>query len=1555
MRDGVPEPECTLRAAIQTTNKMDVTTPTIIFDVPGVQGIPVINVETALPTIVKPVIIDGTTQEAKLVQLRGPGRGGNVIGLHITSGGSTIRGLELTDFSNGGILIQNGGANHIVGNGIGVIEDETRSGIIGTDGIRIENSAGNFIGGGNPADRNLIGNALNAAVRITGEGSSQNMIQNNLIGISKSGSLSRTNGDGVIITGSSNNIIADNVISGSSVRGVSNHNVGVGLIGIPGNANATSGNVIRGNRIGTNAAGTRFIANSTDGVRIFDAANNTIGGTIIADRNVISGNDGAGIQIRGFANPEDVTGNKILNNFIGPHADGLKTMGNSGAGVKIISSDGNVIGTRGSGNVISFNFPGVLIANSSHTKVQGNLIGTNKDGVCGTPIGQGQACDFGNGRGIMIVEDEGFIGGAPDNNLIGSEDHLEGNVIAFSNAQGVLVNSGVKNSILGNVFFGNLGPQIDLTLDKADGDDINANDNLDVDPVAGQPGPNGLQNFPFADEVAPQRTRVALHSKPNTQYRIELLSFDLNTGSFVHATNGTTDALGNFELIIDLSLPIPTNHCLSATATDPEGNTSEMVACGPRLKLSTSFLPNFPLDVQSGGNQFKMTMFAFFPKAGGCREGTAFLVIDGDMAKPLKMADIHTRNREDRCHKMLGVPFEVGANVESDKEYEVDLYWAQGKNISFSDTLIVDTTTIEFMEEPELVVLTDYKELFQEFSLIADDFGFPSTGNQDFDEDGTLDFYQAIDRIREYALDHNGIVIDVRHNAYETDKVDFRDNADGLTFSPPRIDRMISLFPDALRYVAIIGTDFAMPYYRVDVDKDGLHKVIGKIDGIWQTDIPYGTRSAELVHSPRLDMAVGRVFQKSPQALIELINAMEDTGKTVDLRKGQSQTWVFNSRNDFPKKDNPGINFNGLAEALVPILQRQYGGVISATDHTYFPDSPDIQPPGPNWNNFTGAVRVNGNDVLVSNRPNVTSTRWDVDDVIEIRRSATMLILQGHGTVQGINDGSGRGTEMGSANQFAGGKFRIIVSTGCNTGSLPTAGVMDYNFSSLAFGALSVNASMFGSTSFDRSAHDFVLRPLLLENLYSGKYGTLGEVQVATSKGYRCVSCDDFDSNALFTYNMMGLPTQRIGPAAPASGQSSLVSTQHVGALVGEALDVGDQTLARSVIIPHFEIVTDEQGRVEFQIPNNGRRGGQTFGPTLPIIEHSYFLPAGATNIQVTLTDSESRPHGAPVEMITIEMFNKSIGPETGTLELSGVYPETVIAHRVYPEAGGQILVVEIVPLQYDTDTRLVTLYDRIDYQVTYEGPSAQAIDGIVLNSGNPVQISQGLLPFSITVSTADAFEGTAFWEVRHANGRLLDGALEPVNLQAGTTVLEFVADTDSWTPGALQLSVELSSEPDESGDSISVASGQRSFVAEGQTLDLDSVFENGRVTVTAIVRDHTGAEVSDLASDFEQLLDGQPVILEWIEGNSYTVVFDETELGPGQYHLIVGLPDGPVADTSFTIDTQAPTSRLTSPEFTYTRAIPVIITGEDDLAGIDTFHLQYRQGEDGEWTDWLT
>jgi RHS repeat-associated protein len=194
------------------------------------------------------------------------------------------------------------------------------------------------------------------------------------------------------------------------------------------------GDLIVGNRIGTDAGGTAAVPNAGNGIEVrgVNDTDNLIGGTTLADRNVISGN-GVGITLGG-----GTADNLIEGNYIGTNATGTQAVGNkSGGGV--IDADANTLGSAlaGAGNVISGNKKdGVAISGNSNI-IEGNRIGidvtqraalgNNGDGVLlsagsgntlgGTTAGAGNAILANHRYGVEIKADHNVVQG----NYIGTD------------------------------------------------------------------------------------------------------------------------------------------------------------------------------------------------------------------------------------------------------------------------------------------------------------------------------------------------------------------------------------------------------------------------------------------------------------------------------------------------------------------------------------------------------------------------------------------------------------------------------------------------------------------------------------------------------------------------------------------------------------------------------------------------------------------------------------------------------------------------------------------------------------------------------------------------------------------------------------------------------------------------------------------------------------------------------------------------------------------------------------------------------------------------------
>lgn len=432
--DGGPG---TLRQAILNANA-GAGFDSIEFQIPGA-GPHLIAPLTSLPALTDPAGIDGTTQPGyagtPVIELSGANADVNTSGLTLLSGGCTVRGLAIGRFSGDGIRIMGGGDNVIAGNYLGLAPDGATARGNSVSGVSVLGSPRNRIGGSSPADRNVIAGGNLTGVFINEAGAVENRIEGNYIGTSAAGNSDRGNATyGVLLLNVVSNVVggtstgAGNVISGNNSIGViiqegsanvvegnfigtdatgttalSNTLDGVVIYAAsdnriggvqPGAGNLIAGNgsrgisivitgadrnVVAGNLIGLTRDGHAALPNALGGVAIFAGAGNVIGGTVAAARNVISGNGQSGIYL--YSN--STSANVIEGNFIGLDITGTTALGNRFSGVTIEAAPANIIGTPGAGNIISGNLQnGVEIksTNAEGNIVQGNRIGTDATG-----------------------------------------------------------------------------------------------------------------------------------------------------------------------------------------------------------------------------------------------------------------------------------------------------------------------------------------------------------------------------------------------------------------------------------------------------------------------------------------------------------------------------------------------------------------------------------------------------------------------------------------------------------------------------------------------------------------------------------------------------------------------------------------------------------------------------------------------------------------------------------------------------------------------------------------------------------------------------------------------------------------------------------------------------------------------------------------------------------------------------------------------------------------------------------------------------------------------
>ncbi|HEY0323445.1 MAG TPA: Calx-beta domain-containing protein [Pyrinomonadaceae bacterium] len=313
--DNVNPTPGSLRKAIIDANATP-GTDTIAFQIGS--GLQTIKPKSELPATTDPVIIDGTTQPGfagvPLIFLDGSDAG-EVGGLRISGGNSTVRGLIISSFRYRAIQIDNLGNNLIAGNYIGT--NATGTAASGTKenngpGILIF-SANNIIGGITPADRNIVSGNTNSngsiGVWMWNAGATGNKVIGNYIGTDVTGTVAIGQGNvGVWIT----NDASFNIIGGSTAaeRNVISANAsGVSMDSTPHH------NKVQGNYIGTKADGTGNLGNGYGVILERGSHDNLVGGTNPGEGNVIANSNGQGVAF--FSdNSADTVNNAILGNSI---------------------------------------------------------------------------------------------------------------------------------------------------------------------------------------------------------------------------------------------------------------------------------------------------------------------------------------------------------------------------------------------------------------------------------------------------------------------------------------------------------------------------------------------------------------------------------------------------------------------------------------------------------------------------------------------------------------------------------------------------------------------------------------------------------------------------------------------------------------------------------------------------------------------------------------------------------------------------------------------------------------------------------------------------------------------------------------------------------------------------------------------------------------------------------------------------------------------------------------------------------------------------------------
>ncbi|MGP0065832.1 MAG: hypothetical protein ACLQGP_19795 [Isosphaeraceae bacterium] len=245
---------------------------------------------------------------------------------------------------------------------------------------------------------------------------------------------------------------------------------------------------------------------------------------------------------------------------------GCQLTGDQNGIVVTASATANTIGgtVSGAGNVITGNQnAGIDLNGVQGTIVQGNWIGTDSSGDI----------SLGNGADGITIENgasANVIGLMPNDSTTPANQNPTANVIANNGRNGVSVLGGTGDAIRGNVIYGNGGLAIGLgagTTPRPNTLDFSAGD------------PNEDANYPGLSIVGPV-TYLTLVDYPNQAYTFDFYLVSANSCTYLKSMKLTSDIDGTAYQQLSSStfnLPAPPGEFLTVTATDSNGDTSEML------------------------------------------------------------------------------------------------------------------------------------------------------------------------------------------------------------------------------------------------------------------------------------------------------------------------------------------------------------------------------------------------------------------------------------------------------------------------------------------------------------------------------------------------------------------------------------------------------------------------------------------------------------------------------------------------------------------------------------------------------------------------------------------------------------------------------------------------------------------------------------------------------------------------------------------------------------------------------------------------------------------
>lgn len=525
---------CSLRSAIMISNS----SPGTDFIGFGFGGAATITPAEQLPVITDAVTIysapggDGLPQ----IEITGANITTAADGLKIRASNVIVGGLAVNEFAgvpdnNGSIIGGNGitiestfnspnnGNNWITGNFLGTDRTGSLDKGNGAAGLNI------FDADDNQITDNLISGNGNQQVRGVGIAviaGNNNIFYGNIIGLNSLGTGKLGNSEGLFLTGANNQFGGDGAGQGNTVSGnneiydIANNQCNgrgiavLSIIDLDTGEQLSLNNNLKGNRIGTNPAGTVGLGNCETGISTNPYVQTNIGSITTDGRNIVSDNGRGGIYCGVYSDLQQI-----------PDEGGFCQIAGNNVGTDITGS----IGISNDGrNVPSgfFTYTGVVaIENTITYSVVGSPGGTTPNGACTgfcNLISGSADVGFAFGTGL-VTEGYGAVG--IFNNFVGTNQsgnaaipNDNGGIVSTSWFGTTFIGGDLPNLPLGNVVSGNKKGNIGVgsnlvfpgfagtysILGNRVGTDVSGNFSLQPSPDPN--GNNGIFAYPqFGEEV----------------------------------------------------------------------------------------------------------------------------------------------------------------------------------------------------------------------------------------------------------------------------------------------------------------------------------------------------------------------------------------------------------------------------------------------------------------------------------------------------------------------------------------------------------------------------------------------------------------------------------------------------------------------------------------------------------------------------------------------------------------------------------------------------------------------------------------------------------------------------------------------------------------------------------------------------------------------------------------------------------------------------------------------------------------------------------------------